>query len=173
MRHGPGYSNQRCLTHVRCPVTGPQAAGPRRIWVAEAIFRALPGPRILPTVLLPESMFRCGRCFQRGGLLRSQGRRPPPPVPLNDPKCPVLCLVDHLRGLGWNMVFRAVDHTRDGPKVFDGRELSSRGPYLRCLMSFDRIFGLPGAGDAVLSSKCSQAFYELMILKPWWAPSLA
>ncbi len=98
-----------------------------------------------------------------------KARKATPPVPLLDKRCPVLCMLDHLRSNGWVMVKSLVNHSAKSARDLDLREPSSKNAYFRCLIDWDRLLSLAPV-DAHMPSSGSQSYYEFMLLKPWAAP---
>ena len=61
-------------------------------------------------------------------------------IPLTDPRCPALCLLDALHEQGWVCVSRIATHSSDAEKMFDSRNAVKAKSYFRCVMSSDILY---------------------------------
>ena len=93
-----------------------------------------------------------------------------PDMMLNDKSLPVLSLVQELRNAGFCDKPGLVEHTREC-RLFDSRRLSSKGDYLRCVLTMDRICS---SGVHVFRSDITGAACKLLLHDPAkWRPGMS
>ena len=85
-----------------------------------------------------------------------------PAVPLGDPKCPALCLLDALEAT-YVATDSKVVHTLDGSNFFDNRHPIKNKFYFQCVLAQSDLFA---AGCERFSSQMPQAFYKLLLKDP-------
>lgn len=85
-----------------------------------------------------------------------------PRVPLGDPKCPALCLLDALAPT-YVATSSKVVHTLGGSNFFDDRDPIKNKFYFQCVLAQSDLFA---AGCERFSSRMPQAFYKLLLKHP-------
>ena len=97
-------------------------------------------------------------------IMLEDAERARPAIPLTDPRCPTLVLVNYLRTHGWVAEHRYIEHTAivpltEGPP-FDSREAVRMKTYYQVLTKLPTC--LPLAGGLV-PSQCPIGFYKLLL----------
>ena len=80
-----------------------------------------------------------------------------PIMPLTDPLCPILTLVEAVRAEGWRPVGKKVTHSNDA-RDFDGRECGGRRRYLQCLLNHAQVV----AANCIVSQQ-PLAYYDVAL----------
>lgn len=83
-----------------------------------------------------------------------------PACRLEDPKVPVLALLDALGEQGFSPVEDRVRHTDAGDKRYDGRSIAGKRCYLQCVLAFPE---LQQAGVAAFASGRPGIYYALLL----------
>ena len=80
-------------------------------------------------------------------------------IPILDPRCPVLKILQYLKNQGWRAVEQVVVHQLDSPRLYDSKEATKYRRYFQCLCVVDKVMPL----TSCLPSRQAVGYYKLLL----------